>query len=343
MKSKKNSYGGMIFAILFFSFLVLLITVKIVSDRTVMSTSIRQGNSAGNLYNLGLFCTDGDRVYFSNQNDQGMLYSMSRDYTDFKKLSTDCVRYINCDDNYIFYSRNNNLKDKAARSIFVFYSNGIYRINKKGKNLTMLWNEPIGSMVLYRNRVLYQRYTEGRKLTINSVGIDGKSDIELVSDDSPAVSINNGKLYFAGIRNDKKLHSVSLDSASSKVEADGCFYNPIVHNGFVYYINTDKKYKLCCSDLNGDNVSVLVSDKVSSYNFSDDFRYLYYQKDGSNDNGLFVLDMNSFESKNIMKGDFKWLNVVGNDCFFTKFDDTDSYVYSPDKGISLFDPPVVDD
>lgn len=343
MKSKKNGYGGVIFAVIFLCMIATAIIVKAASNRTVLSTSTEQGNTSGNLYNLGLFCKDGDKVYFSNMNDQGMLYSMNSDYTGFKKLSTDYVRYINCDENYIYYSRNNNLKDKAARSIFVFYSNGIYRINKKGRNLTMLWNEPVGTMVLYRNRVIYQRYMEGQKLSINSVSIDGKTDVELTSDDSPAVSVSGGKLYYAGLRNDRKLHSVSLDSNSTRVEAEGYYYNPIVHDGSVYFIDTDHKYKLCRADLNGDNKIILVSDMVSSYNFSDDFRYLYYQKDGSDDNGLFVLDMNSNETLCVMKGDFKWLNVIGDDCFFTKFDESGMYVYSPDKGISLFDPPVVDD
>ena len=343
MKSKKTNYGGIIFAALFLCFVITVITVSILSKRTVLSTSMKCGNTAGNLYNYGLFCEDGDRIYFSNINDQGALYSMKKDYSDFKKISSDYVRYINADENYIYYSRNNNLKDKASRSIFIFYSNGIYRMSKSGHNLKMLWNKPIGTMVLYRNKIYYQKYVEGSKLSISSVGIDGEGDKEIYSDDSQAVSIDSGKLYFAGIRSDKNLHSISLDSSSNRIEAEGSFYNPIVNGNYIYYIDSGNKYRLYRADYNGDNRKILVNERIASYNFSEDFRYLYYQKDGSEDNGLCVMDMNDGSIITIKKGDFKWLNTVGTDCFFTDFDGSQMYVYSPNKGISIFDPPVIND
>ena len=46
------------------------------------------GNTAGNLYNSGLFCEYDGTVYFSNAADNGALYSMNVDETEVKKLNT---------------------------------------------------------------------------------------------------------------------------------------------------------------------------------------------------------------------------------------------------------------
>ena len=55
------------------------------------------GNTAGNLYNGGLFCEDKNDgcVYFSNPYDGGALYRMSPDETDMEKLVTTQVQRIN--------------------------------------------------------------------------------------------------------------------------------------------------------------------------------------------------------------------------------------------------------
>ena len=62
------------------------------------------GNSALNLYNGGTFCADEDRVYFSNLNDHGALYSMNKELDDFKFMFDDTAGYINNTTAYIVYS-----------------------------------------------------------------------------------------------------------------------------------------------------------------------------------------------------------------------------------------------
>ena len=65
------------------------------------------GNTAGNLYNGGLFCEYDGTVYFSNPSDGGKLYSMSPDGSNLAKLCDDTVSYINADEHYLYYVRNN--------------------------------------------------------------------------------------------------------------------------------------------------------------------------------------------------------------------------------------------
>ena len=49
------------------------------SNRTHFNEGYGNGNTAGNLYNGGLFCEYDGTVYFSNPSDGGKLYSMSPD------------------------------------------------------------------------------------------------------------------------------------------------------------------------------------------------------------------------------------------------------------------------
>ena len=76
-----------------------------------MNSGYVNGNSAGNLYNGGLFCESNGTVFFSNPSDNHRLYSMNPDGSDMKKLSDDTVSYIYADDHYVYYVRNNKSED----------------------------------------------------------------------------------------------------------------------------------------------------------------------------------------------------------------------------------------
>ena len=60
------------------------------------------GNTAGNLYNKGLFCELDGTVYFANAYDGYALYSMNSDETNLKKLKSSVSSYLNADDNYLY-------------------------------------------------------------------------------------------------------------------------------------------------------------------------------------------------------------------------------------------------
>ena len=66
------------------------------------NTSYVNGNTAGNLYNAGLFCEKNGTVYFANPDDDYRLYSMDTNGNHLKKLSYDRVMYINADDHYVY-------------------------------------------------------------------------------------------------------------------------------------------------------------------------------------------------------------------------------------------------
>lgn len=97
--------------------------------KTRFNDTYVNGNTAGNLYNGGMFCEYDGTVYFANPDDNYRLYSMSLNGDDVKKLSNDTATFINADEHYIYYARNN----KAENSDFSFLrwnNNSLCRINR---------------------------------------------------------------------------------------------------------------------------------------------------------------------------------------------------------------------
>ena len=74
--------------------------------KTKYNESYVNGNTAGNLYNAGLFCESNGTVFFANPDDKYRLYSMDLDGSNLAKLSDDTVMYINADSYYVYYVRN---------------------------------------------------------------------------------------------------------------------------------------------------------------------------------------------------------------------------------------------
>ena len=59
------------------------------TPKTQMNKGYVNGNTAGNLYNGGLFCESDGTIFFSNPSDGGKLYSMDSNGQNLKKLSND--------------------------------------------------------------------------------------------------------------------------------------------------------------------------------------------------------------------------------------------------------------
>ena len=99
------------------------------------------GNLPGNLYNSVCFCERGNFIYFCDPQDNYSLYSMNKEGGELTKLTNDYVTYINADDNFIYYIRNNVL-GSAQSSIFRWNTNSLCRISKSGGDPEVLENDP---------------------------------------------------------------------------------------------------------------------------------------------------------------------------------------------------------
>ena len=324
-------------AFLFISVAIDKITIK--NDGTVL------GNTAGNLYNGGLFCEYDGKIYFANHKDDNSLYRMNAsDCSEIEKLHSDRICYLNADENYLYYSRMNHQKEEGFASIFTFYNTGLYRIKRKnGHNLRCIFYNPCGLTLLYGNELFYQHYGEDQGLNLYKISTDGETNTKVSSEALLPACVSDGLLYYAGVSQDHHLHTLHPATGETTTILQRNIYFPIVREEGIYFM-TLGDYAIHRYNPETDTSEKLISDPCSTYNISNDGRYLYYQIDRTDNNRICVLDLNPMTSNTILDGDFGQIHVTSNYVFFTDFAETEVYAYATDDSgsLSLFHPPVTE-
>lgn len=337
---QKKSHGGLIVIAAAVLVIAALILFNYFNNRVQMSTSSSPGNTAGNLYNGGLFCENGGTIFFSNPNDEFTLYSMNSDLTGFKKLYNDYARYINADENYVYYTRKNNKKENGTQSIFTFYSTGVYRLTRNGKNIAVINQEPTGSLLLYKNRLYYQIYNNN-SLELHCVGIDKSDDRVITKGDAAMVAALNDKIYFSGHPDNQNIYTIG-SSGNRNLLMETNAYMPIAMENGIYYVNTSDSYKLYFTDYEGADRECIIDTAMSWYNITEDGRYIFYQYDHKKKSGLFMYDTETKASVKITDGNYKWICIAGGYCFFFDYDGESAYAYNYTTGVlNIFNPPVL--
>ena len=124
-------------------------------EKIIYNEGYVNGNTAGNLYNGGMFCERNGTIYFANPTDNYKLYSMDVDGSNLKKLSDDVANYINVDDNYIYYVRNN-VGENLDFEFFAFYRNALCRMALNDSSSTaILDTDPCNYATLIGNYIYY--------------------------------------------------------------------------------------------------------------------------------------------------------------------------------------------
>lgn len=339
-----NTLKKIIIAIIIAAALICSILLYYRTTRTSLNEEDVIGNTAGNLYNGGLFCEYNGVIYFSNMNDDGALYQMNLNCTDVRKIHPNKVKYINADANYLYYSKVNYSKQKHSDNIFELYNAGVYRIDKNGKNLKLLNKDPAGVVSLFKNTLFFQHYNTSEGLTFYKVNIDDTDEKKLYDDPIVPASYINGEMYFSGASFDHDIHALNMNNLSVRTVYTGNTYMPIATNDWIYYISLEDNYKLYRIDLNGENKTLIVDEFVFTYNISPDGNKIYYQVDGGDNNRIECLDLSSMTTKTIQQGDFKEIHVTTNYIFFLDFKEINVYAYDPvTEKLSTFHAPVVDE
>ncbi len=338
-KQLKQTLVVILIGVIFLAFLI----ISYFKSKTYYNDENVIGNTAGNLYNGGLFSEHNGRIYFSNFNDDGALYSMNLECSEVKKITTDKPTYINVDDHYIYYSRVNDTKQGANDGFNNFYSRGIYRINHDNSNLVMLFNGPTGLMSLYGNKILYQHYTTQTGITFYEVKINGKDEKKLSDVPLLPASYYDGYLFYAGASDDHYIHAMNMETKEDTVIYDGNCYMPIATKDGIFFIAVDENYALCYYDLKTQTRTVLVDRFCTTYNISNDLSTIYYQVDGGENNRICKLDLSTLVTETIIDGDYKNIHVTSNYVFFRDYKETNTYAYSPSTGaLQIFHAPVID-
>ncbi len=314
------------------------------SGRTYYNEEDEVGNTPGNIYNGGLFCEQNGRIYFSNDAADGKLYVMNLDCSNIKKIYDDKSVFINADDNYIYYVRANNTRENSSGSIMMFYNTGVFRLNNNGSNLLAYTGNPGAYPMLHGNYLYLQRYDVNIGLYLYRYKIDGKEERLLLKDAVIPITVQNNALLYTGYSGNHNINAMDLKSFTSHTSISGNIAYPIFTENAIYYINMDDDYHIYRMNLDGSDPKPVIKKRCSTYNITNDGRYLFYQVDDTKHNGINRYDLKEEKNDFLMDGNFKQIHVTTNYVFFKDFDNTNTYILGTGAGkdISTFNPPDLD-
>lgn len=321
----------------FFIFLIIISLLAIgiillkINSQVPNNPTDYAGNTAGNLYNRGLFAEDEHYIYFANLADNYRLYRTTHDLNETVRLNTDSVEYINPDasSTYLYYSRINYRQNTNGNTVFDILDTGIYRFNLKNESLTRLFSETCGMVLLGGNTLFYQAHGSDGNFDFYSLSTNQKdATSKLITNDYilPA-NYRNGLLYYAGVTKDHCLYSLSPESGASSRFADLDCYQPIVTASGTYFLSQKHQYALFYLPDTTDTATLITDNRISSYNISKDGRVLFYQVDDGKNNRICRYDISSRKETELLTGNFKNLNTVSDYLFFTDFEETTCYCY----------------
>lgn len=312
-------------------------------SKTRYNETFVNGNSAGNLYNAGLFCESNGTVFFANPDDNYRLYSMDLDGSNLKKLCEDTVMYINADPNYIYYVRNNE-QNSASYGFFSFNNNSLCRISRKGGSIKVLDPDPCIYATLIGNYVYYLHYDTENATTLYKVGIDGEDRQKVYSPYLFTCSALNQFFYSNGTPTDGALYQYDTTTDQMTKVYDCNCYKPIVTgDNNVYYLDVDQDNALVHTNIAFDNPITLSTDSIDLYNVYGS--YIYFQRYSEDDSALCMIKNDGTEFKVLASGNYSNINITSYYIYFTDYKTHEVYYTSTDHPGELtpFHPGIIKD
>lgn len=310
------------------------------SNRTIWNDSYVNGNTAGNLYNNGLFCEHNGTIYFSNPNDHHYLYSMPSSGGEATMLCDDIASYINADDNYVYYVRNNAGSDNSKFSFLHVNTNSLCRYDLRNKKVTVLDSDPSIYASLIGNYLYYIHYDTETASTLYRVKIDGSEKEQVNSNPYFTCSANGQYFYYNGIQNDHNIYQLDTSTGTTNLIYEGNFWMPSATNESIYFMDCAQNYALAKLDLSASTATVLVPDRIESYNVYGDV--IYFQKNDTEGNAaLCSIHTDGSNYKEILSGNYTNINVTSQYVYFSEYGNEDLIYKMPTNGdgtVSVFEP-----
>lgn len=272
------------------------------------------GNSAGNLYNGGLFDEDEGVVFFANPLDNYAMYSMNSDESDAKKIIESTTGLINAAGKYVFYYQGTM---NSANLGFIGHNTGVYRSDKNGKNIVGLVREPANSVKLVGNFVYYEGFDDKEGLEIARVGIDKKNREILSNKVFDCSEYRDGRFYYAGVVDDHYLRTFDATSKTVGTVFEGNISCPVICGERIYYINNVDGYKLYSRALSGDagTEMKLTDERVECFNIAAE-KLIYYQVNDPEDPVLMRMTLDGSVREPVMRGNYVNINVTSQYVYF---------------------------
>lgn len=308
------------------TFLILLLFIVLLGGITAVSMLTGKvqenpagtiGNTAGNLFNDGLFCEDEGSVYFSNPYDENTLYVMNADESDVKKLTTVGAASINAAGKYIYYYQNSSGTGSGLG--YTVKTTGMYRVTKDGDKFLCLKRDPVGILNLIDNNIFYQHYSDAiGGFQLDSISIDKETEANIFeSVISPACAVN-GIIYYNNPSENNYLYSYDTHTGTNSLVWEHKVFNPMYHtDGYIYFMDLDTEYQIHRYNLSTGIEEVVTTDRVETYNIGGD--YIYYQKFSQTEPALMRVQTNGSNMELVAYGNYENINVTSNYVYFSEY------------------------
>lgn len=321
MKKKGITIGVILVLIIAVTGAVLLYHFQ---HKTLYNSSYINGNSAGNLYNGGLFCEKDGTVYFANPDDQYKLYSMDANGNNLKKLNNDSVSYINVDDHYIYYIRNSAYTEA---DIFSTKADALCRVSLNGKNLIILDEAPCLYASLIGNSIFYLHYDEEDATTLYKVDIDGKNQKQLQNYYVFTCSSQDKYFYYNGTKSDGNIYQYDSTTGNISLFYECDSYKPIVtEKQNIYYLDVSLDNALVHTNAQYDNPLTLTKDSIDCYNIYGS--YIYYQSYSETSPKLCMIKNDGTEATVLAQGTYSNIHVTSYYIYFMDYKTNEFYYTS---------------
>ncbi len=278
------------------------------------------GNTAGNLYNGGLFCEYGDKIFFANTSDGGKLYVMNADGSNAKKLSDDIASFINADENYVYYVRNNpGNNGSGAFSFFSINTDSLLRIDHDGGHELILDPDPSLYASLVGNYIYYVHYDTGKDASsLYKVKIDGSERGQVRPNPYFTCCANGQYLYYNGVSTDHYIWRLDTATDSDGMLYGGNCWMPIVEDGTIaYFMDCDTDYKLSKVDLMTGKAETLCDDRLDWFNVYG--TYIYFQRSSADAPALCRIRTDGSGYEEIIPGIYTNLNATTAYVYFRDY------------------------
>lgn len=307
-------------------------------SRDYYNDSYVNGNTAGNLYNSGLFCEYDGIIYFSNINDGNRLYQMNADGTNIQKISTDSAAFINADENYIYYTRTGDNSESQFSFLHV-YTHSLCKLRRDLKGeVKILDTDPCMYASLVGNDIYYIHYNSEEASTLYKIQNDGKEKGQVFPQPYFTCSTDRNLIYYNGLKEDHNVYCYDTAAQTQTLLYEGNCWMPIVEGNYLYFMDCEDNYSLIRVDLTTGSEMILTDDRIDCFNIHNGV--VYFQRNGSTP-ALCSVRSDGSDYKVLKEGIFTNIHTAGNFVFFKDYSSELFYKMPLNGGaVSVFNPGI---
>lgn len=264
-----------------------------------------EGNTPGNINNLGLVCQNGNWIYFSNVNDGYKLYRMRLDGSGRQKLNDNKSYYINVVGDWIYYK----MEDGTVPSY-------IYRIHFDGTGEERLYKGyDIRNVYVVNNTIYFSEPIDG----IQKMSLDGTNRRQINGNYVDSMIVQDDSIYFnqslwgriLKVRTDGSGLEMLRDNPTTYVVPD-CYYLRVVNNWIYYRCGYDDR-KIYRMRTDGSQEVKISDSRPDAMNISGDWLYFSNRDDGDR---IYRMHKDGGGEEKLCEYSTNWIIILGDWLYF---------------------------